>query len=111
MLSRRSPPPWSSALCARCRRSRQQRAQEPTGVAAFDGGNLLRTALGYDGATAASTFRAEIDQPVGALDVVEVVFDDQHRVALIDQTGQDGQQAAHVVEVQTSGGLVEQVDG
>ena len=89
----------------------QQRSQEATGVAGVDSGNIFRAALGNDEASPAAAFWPEIDQPVGGLDDVEVVLDDQHGVALIDQPRQHGQQPAHVVEVQAGGRLVEQVDG
>ena len=52
---------------------------------------------------------AEVDQPVGGLDEVEVVLDDQHRVAGVLQRAQGAQQAGDVVEVQAGGGFVEQV--
>ena len=55
--------------------------------------------------------RPEVDDPVGGLDDVEVVLDDEHRVALVDQAGQDREQAAHVLEVEAGRRLVEQVDG
>ena len=45
------------------------------------------------------------------LDDVEVVLDDDHRVALVDQPVDHQQQLADVLEVQPGGGLVEDVDG
>src|SRR6185295_1047100 len=52
----------------------------------------------------------EVDYPVGGLDHVEVVLDDQHRVAGVAQAVQDVQQHLDVVEVQAGGGLVEDVE-
>ena len=54
---------------------------------------------------------AEVDDPVGRLDDVEVVLDDQHGVAGVDQARQHGEQPADVLEVQAGRGLVEDVDG
>src|SRR3546814_19953295 len=50
------------------------------------------------------------DLPVGGLDDLEVVLDDQHGVALVDQCLQHLQQLLHVVEVEAGGRLVENVE-
>ena len=47
---------------------------------------------------------------VGGLDHVEVVLDHHHRVAGGDQPLQHREQFAHVLEVQTGGGLVQHVE-
>ena len=44
-------------------------------------------------------------------DYVQIVFDDDDRIAQIDQSAQDGEQFFGVVEVQAGGGLVEDVQG
>src|SRR5690606_13889316 len=49
--------------------------------------------------------------PVGVLDDVEVVLDDDDRVALVDEVLQHVEQAADVLEVQAGGRLVEDVGG
>src|SRR6266540_1792772 len=66
------------------RSAEEQPAEEVAGVAAVDGGDVLRCALGDHRAAAAAALRAEVDDPVGGLDDVEVVLDDQHGVALLD---------------------------
>ncbi len=48
--------------------------------------------------------------PVGVADHVQVVLDDDDRVAQIGEAVQHFEQLAHVVEVQAGGGLVEQVE-
>ncbi len=73
-------------------------------------GDLLGRALGDDQATAGAALGAHVHEPVGGLDHVEVVLDDDDRVALVDQAGEDLQQLADVLEVQTGGRLVEDVD-
>ena len=55
-------------------------------------------------------FRPEIDDEVRALDHVEIVLDDDHRVAETDEPLQHIQQLVNVGEVQTRGGLVEDVN-
>ena len=57
-----------------------------------------------------AAFGAEIDDPVGLFDDVEMVLDDQHGVAERDETIQHVEKFFHVVEVQAGGGLVENVE-
>jgi len=55
------------------------------GVAVFVARDFLGCALCNDVAAMFSTFRAKIENPIGALHHVEVVFDDNHRVAIASQ--------------------------
>src|SRR5690606_16084300 len=55
--------------------------------------------------------RAHVDDPVRGLDDVQVVLDDDDRVALVHQPVEDPEQLADVVEVQPGGRLVQHVDG
>ena len=54
--------------------------------------------------------RPKVDDPVGRLDHVEIVFDDDHCVAEIDQAVQHFQQLVNVVEVQAGRRFVENVE-
>ena len=49
-------------------------------------GDLLRGALGDHPAAAGAALGTHVDDPVRGLDDVEVVLDDDDRVALVDQT-------------------------
>jgi hypothetical protein len=49
--------------------------------------------------------------PVGGFEDVEVVLDDDHAVAAVDEGLEDAEQAFDVVAVQAGGGLVEQEQG
>src|SRR5882762_2941595 len=69
------------------------------GVGLFCAGDEFGRALG-----------AEVDDPVGLLDHVEVVLDDEHGVAEIDEALQDVEELSNVVEVEAGGGLVEDVE-
>jgi hypothetical protein len=53
----------------------------------------------------------EVDDPVGRLDHVEVVLDDDHGVAGLHQAPKHLDEALHVGEVQAGGRLVEDVEG
>ena len=73
-------------------------------------GDLFGRAGGDDLAAAVAALGAEVDDPVGGLDDVEVVLDDDHRVALLDQLVEHLEQLADVLEVQAGGRLVEDVE-
>ena len=47
--------------------------------------DLLGRSLRHDLAAFVAAFGAEVDDVVGGFDDVEVVFDHQHRVAVVDQ--------------------------
>src|SRR5712664_2411826 len=79
------------------------------GVGLFGASDELRRALGDDTAAAFAAFGAEVNDPVGLLDDVEVVLDDEHRVAEIDEALQDVEKFSNVVEMEAGGGLVEDV--
>jgi recombinational DNA repair ATPase RecF len=66
--------------------------------------------VGDDLAAAIAAFGADIDDPVGGLDDVEIVLDHHHRVALVDQLVQHFQELAHILEMQARGRLVEDVE-
>ena len=67
-----------------------------------------RRADANDLAARISAFRPEIDQPVRRSDDVEIVLDDQQRMARRDQAPERTQQFCDVVEVQARRRLVEQ---
>ena len=62
-----------------------------------------------DAAAGRAGFRAEVDDPVRRLDHVEIVLDDDHRVAEIDEPIQHFEQLVNVVEVQAGRRLIEDV--
>ena len=73
-------------------------------------GDFLGRSRGHDAAAAAAALRARDRYVVGRLDHVEVVLDDDHRVALIDELVQHVEQLARVLEVQAGRRLVEDVE-
>ena len=74
-------------------------------------GDLFRCARRDDPPAAGSALRSQIDHVVGRLDHVEIVLDDDDRVALIDQLHQDVEQLARVFEMQTGRRFVQDVKG
>ncbi len=84
---------------------RQRRARKtPLGLR-----DLLRRPLGNDLTATLATQRPQIDHPVGRLDDVQIVLDDQDRVAAIGQTMQHAEQQFDIGEVQPGGRFVEDV--
>src|SRR5579864_9708636 len=75
----------------------------------FAGGDLLGCAGANHFAPAAAPVGAKIDDPVGRLDNVQVVLDNDDGISAIDEAMQNLQQFLDVVEMQAGGGLVEDV--
>src|SRR5690606_3586122 len=77
----------------------------------FVGGDLLWGACRNDCPAAISSFGTEIDDPVGGLDDIEIVLDDDDRVAFVAQSLQDAEQLLDIVEVKAGRWLVQNVKG
>ena len=91
---------------ARC----QQRREGLRRCATRDGrGDFFRRAAGNDATAACAAVGADVDDPVGGLDDVEIVLDDEHRVAGVDEVVQHLEQQLDIGEVQAGRRLVEQV--
>src|SRR6266849_6177264 len=84
--------------------------QRLAGVGFFGAGDEFGGALGDDAAAAFAAFGAEVDDPVGLFDDVQVVLDDEDGVAEIDEALQDVEKLSNVVKVEAGGGLVEDVE-
>src|SRR5579863_376595 len=72
---------------------------------------MFWSALGDDASTLLSALGTKIDDPIGLFNYIQVVLDDEYRIAKLDEAVEDGEQLAYVVEVQTRGGFVEDVEG
>ena len=75
-----------------------------------DLGDRLGRPFGDELPARVAALGAEIEDPVGALDHVEMVLDHEHGVARVDQAVEDAEQLADIVEVEPGGGLVEDVE-
>jgi len=65
----------------------------------------------HDLTTLNASFGSKVDDPVGAADHIQVVLNHQDGVTLIHQPLDHIHQLVHVVEAQTRGGLIDQVEG
>ena len=99
------------ALCAEFRVLFQQGLEVLAGKAARHLGHLLRRTLGDDDAAGTAALGAEVDDVVGALDEVEVVFDDDDGVACIHQLLQHLDEAVDISHVEAGSRLVEDIHG
>src|SRR5690606_12631189 len=84
--------------------------QVAAGVRLGHRGNLLGRAAGHDVPARITALRAEIDDPVGGLQHVEIVLDHEQAVPRGNQPPEGGQQLRDVVEVQAGRRLVEHVE-
>src|SRR6266566_3966893 len=80
-------------------------------VGFFGPGDDFGRALGDDATAALAAFRAEVDDPVGLFDDVEMVLDDEHGVAKIDQALKNIEELTNVVEVQAGCRFIQNVEG
>ena len=79
----------SSGAMPRCRVSTAW-LRNPSPVGVSEPGDLLGWALGDELAAVFARFRAEVENPIGGFDDIEVVFNDEQRVAGIDELPEDG---------------------
>src|SRR6202035_3170883 len=100
----------AGARAGRAALAGQQRAEVLAGVAGFDFGDVFGGAGGDDVAAAGAAVGAEVDNPVGGFDDVEVVLDDDDGVPAVDQPAQHPEQFADVLEMQPGGRLIQHVD-
>src|SRR6476661_4593214 len=80
------------------RRSREQRMKMMTGVRTRDLGDFLRRSLRDDVSAARAAFGSEIDDPVGCLDHVEIVLDDENGVPLLHETVEHLEEQPDILE-------------
>lgn len=76
-----------------------------------DGGQMLGSTGSQHSSAAVAALGAHVDQPVSALDDVEVVLDCNDGIALINQALNHAQELADILKVQTGGGFIQHIDG
>src|SRR5687768_2684127 len=101
-------PPGSDGLE---REGSEDLCEEPARVRGRMGRNGLRRSRDDDLPARVAPLRAEVDDPVRRLHDVEVVLDHDDGVALRDESLEDVQELADVLEVQARRRLVEDVKG
>ena len=71
--------------------------------------DLLRRSLRHDAAAAFSALRAEIDDPIRFGNDVQIVLDDDDRVAAVDESLQHLNQLLRIRHMQPDRGFIEHV--
>lgn len=95
----------------RARRAALQHLVEiAAGVAALRRDDIGGRASGDDLAAAIAALGSEIDDPIGRLDDLEIMLDDDDAIALIDEFVQHFEQFCDIVEMQARRRLVENVE-
>ena len=75
----------------------------------FTRATLLRRALRHDAAALFAAFRTEINNPIGIPDHIQIVLDDDDRIAQVGQPVEHVEQLFYIIEVQPGRRLVQQV--
>ena len=73
--------------------------------------NLFRGALSNNLAATIASLRSKVHDPVGGLDHVQVVLDDDDSIAMVTQVVQHREQLFDVMKVQAGGGFIENIQG
>ena len=88
----------------------QQWSEELVGIALLRLHHVFRCAGKEKFAATSTTFWTHVDEPVCQLDDIQIVLDDDDRVATVYQLLQYVHQDADVLEVETGGWLVQDVE-
>ena len=89
----------------------QNFAQGLTGMAGRTARDFFRGAFGNNFATLIAGIGTKIDDPVSAFYDLQVVLDNQHGVARVDEPLEYIQQHADILKVQTGGWFVKKEQG
>ena len=81
--------------------------QKSSGVGVRAGGNLFGGPRGDQHTAAGTTLRTEVEHMIGAADDVEVVFNDDDGVSLIDDSVEGLDEEPDIVEVEARSGFVQ----
>ena len=83
--------------------------EELAGVGGFHFRDLLRRALRDDGAALVAAFRPEVDDVIGHFNDIEIVLDDENRVALVAKRLEDFQKLFDVGYMEAGRRLVQYI--
>ena len=68
--------------------------------ASFILGNILRCTSSNNLPAAGSAFRSKVNNPVRCLNYIQIVFNDNHGIAVVTQLMQDAEQMVYVMKMQ-----------
>ena len=73
--------------------------------------HLFRGAGCHNAAAASAAFRSQVNDIVGALDHIQIVLNNDHRIARVHQFVQHLDKTVHIGHMQTGGGFVQNIHG
>ena len=82
-------------------------SERPAGVRGRKTHDVFGRAGADQRSAGVTALRPQIDDPVGRADHVQIVLDDEQRMAGVDQSAECAQELCDIVEVQPRGRLVE----
>jgi hypothetical protein len=85
----------------------QERSEIGCGGAGSAGSNSFGWARGDEFSAFRSCFWAEIEDPVGIFDDIEMVLDDQKGGTLVDEAMEQSNKEGDIIQVKTGGGFIE----
>jgi len=85
----------------------QERSEIGCGGAGAASGNGFGGARGDEFSAFRSCFWAEIEDPVGIFDNIEMVLDDKKRGPLVDEAVEQSDEEGDIIKVKTGGGFIE----
>jgi hypothetical protein len=85
----------------------QERSEIGCGGAGPAGGNSFGWTRGDEFSAFRSCFWAEIEDPVGIFDNIEMVLDDKKGGALVDEAMEQSNKEGDIIEVKAGGGFIE----
>ena len=71
---------------------------------------FFRSALKHNLTAVVTTFRPQINQPVCGFNHFQIVLDHQYGMTFVHQTVQNFEQSCHVVNVQSGGGFIKNIE-
>ena len=87
------------------------RTKELAGIGYLAFTKILRGPFGNQFPAAVTTIGSQIDDPIRYFDDIQVVFDDQHRVASFNQALQHFDEFVHICSVESDRGFIEHIKG
>jgi hypothetical protein len=79
------------------------------GIGLFHARNLLRRALSHQAAAIFPALWTEVKNPVRVPDYVQIMLDDDHRIAQIGEPMQDVEELLNIVKMQPGRGFVQKI--
>src|SRR3984957_4285692 len=88
----------------------QRFLERMSGVTFLESEDLLGSSESYHAAALFAAFGAHVDDPVGGFDHIQLMFNHNDSIAQIHQALEHVKKPLHILEVQTCGGFIQDVE-